>query len=91
MIDEEVSKLIESQYQRALELLGKNQDKLAQLADRLLTSEVIFKEDLEAIFGKRQWDPIEEVSTEVVAEIETPGEISTPEPTENTEEPTTDA
>ena len=91
MIDEEVSKLIESQYQRAVELLGKNQDKLAQLADRLLTSEVIFKEDLEAIFGKRQWDPIEEVSTEVVAEIETPGEISTPEPTENTEEPTTDA
>jgi cell division protease FtsH len=91
MIDEEVSKLIESQYQRALELLGKNQDKLAQLADRLLTSEVIFKEDLEAIFGKRQWDPIEEISTEVVAEIETPGEISTPEPTENTEEPTTDA
>jgi len=91
MIDEEVSKLIESQYQRALELLGKNQDKLAQLADRLLTSEIIFKEDLEAIFGKRQWDPIEEVSTEVVAEIETPGEISTPEPTENTEEPTTDA
>ena len=91
MIDEEVSKLIESQYQRALELLGKNQDKLAQLADRLLTSEVIFKEDLEAVFGKRQWDPIEEVSTEVVAEIETPGEISTPEPTENTEEPTTDA
>ena len=91
MIDEEVSKLIESQYQRALELLGQNQDKLAQLADRLLTSEVIFKEDLEAIFGKRQWDPIEEVLTEVVAEIETPGEISTPEATENTEEPTTDA
>ncbi len=91
MIDEEVSKLIESQYQRALELLGQNQEKLAQLADRLLTSEVIFKEDLEAIFGKRQWDPIEEVSTEVVAEIETPGEISTPEPTNNTEEPTTDA
>ena len=91
MIDEEVSKLIESQYQRALELLGKNQDKLAQLADRLLTSEVIFKEDLEAIFGKRQWDPIEEVSTEVVAEIETPGESSNPEPTDNTQEPTTDA
>jgi cell division protease FtsH len=91
MIDEEVSKLIESQYQRALELLGQNQEKLAQLADRLLTSEVIFKEDLEAIFGKRQWDPIEEVSIEVVAEIETPGEISTPEPTDNTEEPTTDA
>lgn len=60
VIDEEVSKLIEGQYQRALQLLAENQDKLEQLAERLLTSEVIFKEDLEAIFGKRQWDRIEE-------------------------------
>ena len=60
VIDEEVSKLIEGQYQRALQLLAENQDKLTQLAERLLTSEVIFKEDLEAIFGKRPWDPIEE-------------------------------
>jgi ATP-dependent metalloprotease FtsH len=75
IIDEEVSKLIESQYQRALQLLGENQDKLAQLADRLLTSEVIFKEDLEAIFGKRQWDPIEAEITEDI----TPEEIATEE------------
>ncbi|MDP4954566.1 MAG: ATP-dependent zinc metalloprotease FtsH [Crocinitomicaceae bacterium] len=67
VIDEEVSKLIEGQYQRALQLLGENQDKLGQLADRLLTSEVIFKEDLEAIFGKRPWDPIEEISIEIEA------------------------
>ena len=97
VIDEEVSKLVESQYQRALQLLGENQDKLGQLADRLLTSEVIFKEDLEAIFGKRQWDPVEEVSTDVMAEIETSEEINTAEstepsePTETTKEPTTDA
>ena len=55
IIDEEVSKLIESQYQRALQLLSENQDKLAQLADRLLTSEVIFKEDLERILGVRPY------------------------------------
>ena len=67
VIDEEVSKLIEGQYQRALQLLGENQDKLGQLADRLLSSEVIFKEDLEAIFGKRPWDPIEEISIEIEA------------------------
>jgi cell division protease FtsH len=91
VIDEEVSKLVESQYQRALQLLGENQDKLGQLADRLLTSEVIFKEDLEAIFGKRQWDPVEEVSTDVMAEIETSEEINTAESTETTKEPTTDA
>lgn len=65
VIDEEVSKLIEGQYQRALQLLAENQDKLGQLADRLLSSEVIFKEDLEAIFGKRPWDTIEEVSVEI--------------------------
>lgn len=62
VIDEEVSKLIESQYQRALQLLSVNQDKLALLAERLLKTEVIFKEDLKAIFGPRQWDPIEEIA-----------------------------
>ena len=61
MIDEEVSKLVESQYQRALQLLEDNKDKLAQLADKLLEKEVIFKEDLVAIFGKRPWDKEEEL------------------------------
>lgn len=68
VIDEEVSKLIESQYQRALQLLNENKDKLEQLAERLLSSEVIFKEDLEAIFGKRQWDPIIEETAEELKE-----------------------
>jgi cell division protease FtsH len=86
VIDEEVSKLIEGQYQRALELLGENQDKLVQLADRLLSSEVIFKEDLEAIFGKRPWDPIEEVS--IIEEASTSQEVSTNEATSVIEEPT---
>lgn len=56
VIDEEVSKLIESQYQRAIEVLTENKDKLTALAEKLLTNEVIFKEDLEQIFGKRQWE-----------------------------------
>jgi cell division protease FtsH len=68
VIDEEVSKLIESQYQRALQLLNENKAQLEQLAARLLSSEVIFKEDLEAIFGKRQWDPIIEEAVEEVQE-----------------------
>lgn len=59
MIDEEVSTLIESQYQRALSLLTENRDKLIQLAEKLLTEEVIFKENLEAIFGKRPWEPLD--------------------------------
>jgi ATP-dependent metalloprotease FtsH len=62
IIDEEVSKMIEQQYQRALQILGDNRDKLNLLAEKLLTSEVIFKEDLESIFGQRPWDKEEETS-----------------------------
>jgi cell division protease FtsH len=61
VIDEEVSKIIESQYQRALQILTDNKEKLTELAEKLLDQEVIFKEDLEQIFGKRQWEKEEEV------------------------------
>jgi cell division protease FtsH len=52
-IDEEVSKLIESQYTRAQKILTKNKDKLAQIAELLLEKEVIFKADLEKVLGER--------------------------------------
>ncbi|MBS9463210.1 ATP-dependent zinc metalloprotease FtsH [Flagellimonas sp. HMM57] len=55
-IDEEISKIIEEQYQRAIKLLADNKDKLTELADRLLEKEVIFKDDLEKIFGKRPFE-----------------------------------
>jgi cell division protease FtsH len=75
IIDEEVSKLIEGQYQRALQVLTDNQDKLNALAEQLLTTEVIFKEDLERIFGKRQWESDELVEqTEVQSENENQSE-----------------
>ena len=56
VIDEEISNLIESQYQRAIQILQENKDKLNQLADILIEKEVIFKDDLENIFGKRPFD-----------------------------------
>lgn len=56
VIDKEISALIESQYQRAIKILEENKDKLNQLADILIDKEVIFKDDLEAIFGKRNFD-----------------------------------
>jgi len=56
VIDEEVSKMIEKEYARAIKLLTDNKDKLEQLANKLLEKEVIFKEDLIAIFGERTWD-----------------------------------
>lgn len=55
LIDKEISDIIEKQYQRALDLLEENKDKLTQLADVLLEKEVIFKDNLEKIFGKRPY------------------------------------
>ncbi|WP_320815014.1 ATP-dependent zinc metalloprotease FtsH [Flavobacterium sp.] len=65
IIDQEISELIEGQYDRAIKLLENNKDKLNQLADILIEKEVIFKDDLEAIFGERNFNkeietPIEE-------------------------------
>jgi cell division protease FtsH len=56
VIDKEISELIEGQYQRAIQILEENKDKLNQLADILIEKEVIFKDDLENIFGKRTFD-----------------------------------
>jgi cell division protease FtsH len=88
IIDEEVSKLIEGQYQRALQVLTENQDKLTALAEQLLTTEVIFKEDLERIFGKRQWESEElvehtEVLNEATNETELPSDEASTDSTEN--------
>ncbi|MEH3115317.1 ATP-dependent zinc metalloprotease FtsH [Pedobacter terrae] len=55
-IDKEISALIEGQYQRAIQLLEENKDKLIQLADILIEKEVLFKDDLEVIFGKRLFE-----------------------------------
>jgi cell division protease FtsH len=60
MIDKEISRIIEEQYQRAIELLETHKEKLTLLANELLDKEVIFKESLERIFGKRPFDKPEE-------------------------------
>ncbi|MFD1293655.1 ATP-dependent zinc metalloprotease FtsH [Lutibacter holmesii] len=56
VIDKEISEIIEAQYQRAIQILTDNKDKLTTLAELLLEKEVIFKKDLELIFGKRPFD-----------------------------------
>ena len=56
LIDKEISELVEEQYQRAITILKENKDKLTQLADLLLEKEVIFKDNLEEIFGKRPFE-----------------------------------
>ncbi|MGZ5188671.1 MAG: ATP-dependent zinc metalloprotease FtsH [Kaistella sp.] len=82
MIDEEISKIIETQYQRALTILNENRDKLDALAAKLLEKEVIFREDLEEVFGQRAWDPElteHPVSTTQSPESETPETVQAPE------------
>jgi len=62
-IDKEISEIIENQYQRAISILKKNKKKLIELAEVLLTKEVIFKDNLEEIFGKRPFDKEEPKET----------------------------
>jgi cell division protease FtsH len=72
-IDEEISKIIEKQYQRAIDILRKNKDKLIQLAEILVEKEVIFEGDLKKIFGNRPFEkenPEEKVSDEDTPEAD---------------------
>ncbi len=62
LIDAEISAIVEHEYKRAVQLLKKHKDKLTELAEHLLEKEVIFKDDLERIFGKRPFEKPEEVA-----------------------------
>ena len=55
MIDEEVSRIINEQYERAKDLLRKYAEGHGRLADTLIDREVIFTADVEQIFGARPW------------------------------------
>ncbi len=70
-IDQEISKIIEGQFQRAIEILKVHKDKLTLLAERLLEKEVIFKDDLVKIFGSRPFEknnPQEEIKKTIKEE-----------------------
>jgi len=79
VIDEEVSKLVEEAYERAKNILIDNKDKLIKLGDLLLEKEVIFREDLEHIFGKRPFESESETAAQLASEKveETPGSENT--------------
>ncbi len=55
LMDEEVLKMVNEQYDRAKRILSEHKDGHAQLAQLLVEREVIFAEDVEKIFGKRPW------------------------------------
>jgi cell division protease FtsH len=56
LIDEEVRAIIDEQYQRAIDLLNSKKSELDLLAKELLEKEVLHKDDLIKLFGKRPWD-----------------------------------
>lgn len=68
LIDGEIKNIVETQFQRALDLLESKRDVLDKLAERLIEREVIFKDDLEEILGKRPFDT--DVKTETKDEEE---------------------
>ncbi len=76
MIDEEVSRIISEQYERAKSILREHAEGHAKLAETLITREVIFTEDVETIFGKRPWTSRTE---EILAIKEKNGENKQPE------------
>ncbi len=55
LMDEEVLKMVNEQYERAKQILTEHKDGHAQLAQLLVEREVIFADDVERIFGKRPW------------------------------------
>ncbi|MDT0648750.1 ATP-dependent zinc metalloprotease FtsH [Autumnicola edwardsiae] len=83
LIDKEISSLIEAQYNRAIELLTKNKDKLTQLAEILLDKEVIFKDDLEKIFGARPFAKDREELEKTVTQVTPEEEVSQADPDAN--------
>lgn len=84
VIDEEVSIIIELAYTRAKKILTDNKEKLVKLAGRLLEKEVIFKDDLEEILGKRPYEkPEHDLATSISSTSAEPSpESATPESSE---------
>ncbi|CCY09199.1 MULTISPECIES: ATP-dependent zinc metalloprotease FtsH [environmental samples] len=83
MIDEEVLQIINTQYERAKQILMEHRDGHQKIADLLFSREVIFTEDVEKILGKRPWKSradqlldAENKSKEQESTIETPTEAT---------------
>ena len=55
IIDEEIKRIVNEQYQRAKSLMVKYADQHKQIVDELMEKEVIYNADVERIFGKRPW------------------------------------
>lgn len=79
LIDQEVQKIINEQYERAKQILRDNQKGHNQLAQVLLEREVIYSEDVEHIFGKRAWISRSEEILELQEKAKQNSKDTTPE------------
>ncbi|MDG1476060.1 MAG: peptidase M41, partial [Vicingaceae bacterium] len=89
IIDEEVKLMVEKSYQRTLGIIRENKDKLIILAEKLLEKEVLFRDDLELIFGKSKFEDElkEEKKISKKKEVNTP-DVSDEKPETKDTDPT---
>ena len=76
VIDDEVKRIINEQFERAISILRENKDKFVELAELLLKKEVIFTDDVEKILGKRKFEDEHEQLLKEVVEVRKKGEMS---------------
>jgi cell division protease FtsH len=81
LIDEEISRIISEQYERAKEILRKYSKEHNQLRDMLIKNEVIYTQDVENVLGKRQWKS----RTDEILEINKKDDTSAPKAIESSE------
>ena len=75
VIDKEVRRMVEEAYAKAKELILSHRDQLDQLATQLYDKEVLFRDDLERIYGPRPWEsPAETAAQEVQSDLKASNE-----------------
>ena len=102
IMDDEVLKMVNEQYERAKQILTEHKEGHAQLAQLLVEREVIFAEDVEKIFGKRPWtsradelleaqmrEEAEKMAEERTKQLEAKNSEEAPEAANTTENPET--
>ncbi len=77
-IDSEVKRMVEEAYKRAKDIILGSREKLDQLANLLFEREVIFREDVEQIYGPRPWSEEQKTENEDSATNPGPSDNSSP-------------
>ena len=93
IMDDEVLKMVNEQYERAKQILLEHQEGHNALAELLISREVIFAEDVEKIFGKRPWvsrsQEIMKIENDNTEKPETPEKPESQDQSECQEKPET--